>query len=65
MQLQTVADDLPTRGAGHSSTGGSTGRTRGYTALGEITGARVDAQNFGSSLTRIPTVRNNDGTYHS
>ena len=58
-------DDLPTRGAGHSSvTGGSTGRTRGYTSLGEITGVRVDAQDFGSITdTASSTVRNNDGSY--
>ena len=41
-------DDLPTRGAGHTSAAlGSTGRTRGYTSLGEITGVRIDAQDFG------------------
>ena len=58
-------EDLPTRGAGHhSSTGGSTGFTRGYTALGELGGAVVDTQNFGSITdTASPTVRNNDGTY--
>ena len=58
-------DDLPTRGAGHrASTGGSTGFTRGYTTLGEITGPVVDTQNFGAITdTASSTVRNNDGTY--
>ena len=31
-----------------STTGGSTGRTRGHTNLGAITGVRVDAQDFGA-----------------
>ena len=63
--ITSSGDDLPTRGAGHSSaTGGSTGRTRGYTALGEITGVKVDTQNFGSiTETASAVVRNNDGTY--
>jgi hypothetical protein len=58
-------DDLPTRGAGHTSAAlGSTGRTRGYTSLGEITGVRIDAQDFGSITdTASSTVRNNDGYY--
>jgi len=58
-------DDLPTRGAGHSSAAlGSTGRTRGYTSLGLVTGTRIDAQDFGSITdTASTTVRNNDGTY--
>jgi hypothetical protein len=47
--ITSSGDDLPTRGAGHSSaTGGSTGRTRGYTELGAIVGVKVDTQDFGS-----------------
>ena len=44
--------DLPTSGAGHSSvTGGSTGRTRGYTNLGILTSVVVDTQDMGSIAT--------------
>ena len=58
-------DDLPTRGAGHSSaTGGSTGRTRGYTALGLITGVKVDNQDFGAITTTASSgVGYNDEAY--
>jgi hypothetical protein len=63
--ITSSGDDLPTRGAGHTSAAlGSTGRTRGYTSLGEITGVRIDAQDFGSITdTASSTVRNNDGSY--
>ena len=63
--ITSSGDDLPTRGAGHTSAAlGSTGRTRGYTSLGEITGVRIDAQDFGSITdTASSTIRNNDGTY--
>tara|TARA_R110002167_G_scaffold329366_2_gene535975 strand:+ start:428 stop:799 length:372 start_codon:yes stop_codon:yes gene_type:complete len=50
--ITSSGDDLPTSGAGHSSaTGGSTGRTRGHTSMGVITGVRVDTQDFGSITT--------------
>mgnify|MGYP003628432825 CR=1 FL=1 len=57
--------DLPTAGAGHSSTtGGSTGRTRGHTNLGAITGVRVDAQDFGAiTVTASADVGYNDEAY--
>ena len=50
--ITSSGDDLPTAGATHrASTGGSTGGTRGYTNLGEITGVKVDTQDFGSITT--------------
>jgi len=63
--ITSSGDDLPTRGAGHSSaTGGSTGRTRGYTELGAITGVKVDTQDFGAITDAASSViRNNDETY--
>jgi len=50
--ITASGDDLPTAGATHrASTGGSTGGTRGYTNLGELTGAVVDKQDMGSITT--------------
>jgi hypothetical protein len=63
--ITSSGDDLPTRGAGHSSAAlGSTGRTRGYTELGAITGVKVDTQDFGAITDAASSViRNNDETY--
>tara|TARA_Y100000389_G_scaffold190841_1_gene216144 strand:- start:1631 stop:1939 length:309 start_codon:yes stop_codon:yes gene_type:complete len=63
--ITSSGDDLPTRGAGHSSaTGGSTGRTRGYTDLGTITGVKVDTQDFGAITTTASSgVSYNDESY--
>lgn len=63
--ITSSGDDLPTRGAGHTSAAlGSTGKTRGYVDLAEITGVKVDTQDFGSITdTASSVVRNNDGTY--
>ena len=58
-------DDLPTAGATHrAGTGGSTGGTRGYTNLGELTGVKVDTQDFGSiAQTASSDVGYNDESY--
>jgi hypothetical protein len=63
--ITSSGDDLPTSGAGHSSTtGGSTGRTRGYTHLGLVTGPVVDNQDMGSIATTASTdVGYNDESY--
>jgi len=63
--ITSSGDDLPTAGAGHSSTtGGSTGRTRGHTNLGEITGVKVDTQDFGAiNVTASSDVGYNDENY--
>ena len=63
--ITSSGDDLPTSGAGHSSvTGGSTGRTRGYTALGTVTGPMVDNQDMGLITTTASTdVGYNDESY--
>jgi hypothetical protein len=58
-------DDLPTRGAGHTSAAlGSTGRTRGYTDLGAITGVKIDTQDFGAIIdTASSGLGYNDEAY--
>jgi hypothetical protein len=63
--ITSSGDDLPTAGAGHSSvTGGSTGRTRGYTALGTVPGPVVDNQDMGAITTTASTdVGYNDESY--
>jgi hypothetical protein len=63
--ITSSGDDLPTAGAGHDSvTGGSTGRTRGYTTLGLVAGMVVDNQDMGSIATTASTdVGYNDETY--
>ena len=63
--ITSSGDDLPTAGATHrASTGGSTGGTRGYTNLGEITGVKVDTQDFGSITTTASSdLGYNDETY--
>ena len=63
--ITSSGDDLPTAGAGHSSaTGGSTGRTRGYTALGTVSGPVVDNQDMGSIATTASSdVGYNDESY--
>ena len=63
--ITSSGDDLPTAGAGHNpATGGSTGRTRGYTALGTVAGPVVDNQDMGSIATAASTdVSYNDESY--
>ena len=63
--ITSSGDDLPTSGAGHSSaTGGSTGRTRGYTQLGLVSGPMVDNQDMGAITTTASTdVNYNDESY--
>ena len=63
--ITSSGDDLPTRGAGHSSAAlGSTGRTRGYTDLGTITGVKVDTQDFGAITTTASAgISYNDESY--
>ncbi len=63
--ITSSGDDLPTAGAGHdSATGGSTGRTRGYTQLGLVTGPMVDNQDMGAITTTASTdVGYNDESY--
>ncbi|MBC8429270.1 MAG: hypothetical protein H8D95_01640 [Candidatus Endolissoclinum sp.] len=63
--ITSSGDDLPTAGATHrASTGGSTGGTRGYTNLGEITGVKVDTQDMGSIATTASSgLGYNDETY--
>jgi|TARA_B110000914_G_scaffold182313_1_gene164996 hypothetical protein len=63
--ITASGSDLPTAGATHrASTGGSTGATRGYTNLGEITGVKVDTQDFGSITTTASSdLGYNDETY--
>ena len=63
--ITSSGDDLPTAGATHrAANGGSTGATRGYTNLGEITGVKVDTQDFGSITTTASSdLGYNDETY--
>ena len=63
--ITSSGDDLPTAGAGHdSATGGSTGRTRGYTQLGLVAGPVVDTQDMGSIATTASAgVGYNDESY--
>lgn len=63
--ITDAADDLPTAGATHRGSLGSTSATRGYSDLSTVTDAAVvDTQDMGAiNETASATIRYNDEPY--